>query len=172
MCVCVCACVRLDSGVVVLCVRVCGILSFPFALIPPHAQACASKSQEPHQVGAALVQQGRLHCLGSGGSVSPPPPPRLSRVFACLDCPSRPRACVFAKIWLVWGCSRVCAGLGVDTRTRPRCPPVANACRICFWAVASCRRPLSLSAAFVFLVGGGNVNDPDDKSAPSRSRPT
>ena len=165
------ACVRLDSGVVVLCVRVCGILSSPFALIPPHAQDCASNSQEPHQVGATLVQQGGLHCSGSGGSVSPPPPPRLSRVFACLDCPSRPRACVFAKIWLVWGCSRVCAGLGVDTRTRPRCPPAAIACRICFWAVASCIRPLPLFASFCFP-GGGNANNPNDDSAPSRSLPT
>ena len=83
-----------------------------------------------------------------------PPPPRLSRVFACLDCPSRPRACVFAKIWLLWGCSRDCAGLGVDTRTRPRCPPAANACWICFWSVASCLCPLPLFASFCFPGGG------------------
>ena len=129
-------------------------------LPPPHAQACASKSHEPHQVGATLVQQGDLHCLGSGGSVSSPPSPRLSHDFARLDCPPRPRACVFAMNWLVWGCSRVCAGLGVDTRTRLRCPHVANACRICFWAVASSLRPLSLSASFVFLVGGGGRERP------------
>ena len=47
--------------------------SSPFVLLPPHTQACASNSQEPHQVGATLVQQGGLHCSGSGGSVSPPP---------------------------------------------------------------------------------------------------
>ena len=103
-----CAHSCLESGFRCMCVSP----SSPFVLLPPHAQACASNSHEPHQVGATLVQQGGLHCLGSGGSVSPPPPPRLSHDFARLDCPQKPRACVFAKIWLVWGCSRVCAGLG------------------------------------------------------------
>jgi hypothetical protein len=49
----------------------------------------------------------------------------------------------FAPVW------------GVDTRTRPRCPPAANACWICFWAVASCLRPLPLFASFLFFLRGG-----------------
>ena len=71
--------------------------------VSPHVQACASNSHEPHQVGATLVQQGGLHCLGSGGSVSPPPPPRLSHDFARPDCQSRPRACVFVYDWACVG---------------------------------------------------------------------
>ena len=61
--------------------------SSPFVLFPPHAQACASNSHEPHQVGASLVQQGGLHCLGSG--VRSRRPPRFAYLTSSLASTAR-----------------------------------------------------------------------------------
>ena len=101
-----------------------------------------------------------------------PPPPRLSHVFARLDRLSRPRACVFAVNRLEWGCSK---GLRRSGGRHTDTPPVSP-CGLCLSGLLLGCGVLSsssfLSRFLCFPCGGKKENNPDDKSAPSRSRPT
>ena len=125
MCARVCAWTR--DSLCCVCAFVGASSSFPSAFFPSTCPSlCAGLAWAAPGWRKTHGQNGGLNCSGSGG-VGLAASPRLALIMTSLASTdlSRPRACVVVSLGLCGAGLWVCAGLGEDTRTRPRCLPAA-----------------------------------------------